>query len=133
MLRAVLLLLSLLATSPALAQAVAFAQAPEQSSGTGFADTIEGAISAAVAHCVEGGASEQDCQITAACSYAGWSIDLFVQHNEGIHWHEIYCGIPDETTARAMAEAACKMENRPYLIECALVQLWNVQTPMMEW
>jgi hypothetical protein len=34
----------------------------------------------------------QDCLRVKWCYPAGWSADLFVQHKEGIHWHEYLCG-----------------------------------------
>jgi hypothetical protein len=103
--------------------AIAFAQAPEQSGGVGVAATVEEAIAAAMAECVAGGAPEENCFITAACEPAGWSVDVFLQHQEGPHWHEMHCGLPDEVTARAVAAALCDQAVRPYLMECALVGL----------
>ncbi len=103
--------------------AIAFAQAPEQSGGVGVAATVEEAIAAAMAECVAGGAPEENCFITAACEPAGWSVDVFLQHQEGPHWHEMHCGLPDEVTARAVAAALCDAVARPYLMECALVGL----------
>jgi len=105
------------------AGAVAFAQAVEQSGGVGIGATLEEAVAAARAECVAGGAAEADCLITAACEPAGWSVDVFLQHVEGPHWHEMHCGLPDEVTARAVAAALCDAEARPYLMECALVQV----------
>jgi hypothetical protein len=105
------------------AGAIAFAQAAEQSGGVATADTVEEAIAAALAECVAGGARDEDCYISAACEPAGWSVDIFLQHQEGPHWHEMICGIAEEATIKAMAAAVCDREARPYLIECAVVQV----------
>ena len=119
---------------PATAQSIAFAQAPEQSSGVGVGATIEEAIADAKAECVGGGALAEDCFVTAACDYAGWTADFFVQHTEGNHWHETFCGLPEETSPALMEAVICDIETRPYLLECALVQVWSPNgTALMEW
>jgi hypothetical protein len=125
--RVLMLVVAMGAAGAAAAQelvgAIAFAQAPEQSGGVGIGATVTEAIAAAMAECVAGGAPEENCFITAACEPAGWSVDVFVQHQEGPHWHEMHCGLPDEVTARAVAATLCDAEARPYLMECALVQV----------
>lgn len=103
--------------------AIAYAQAVEQSGGVGTGETIEAAIAAARAECVAGGARAQDCLITAACAPAQWSVDIFVQHQEGPHWHEMLCGIGDEAVIAGVVAALCDRAARPWLIECALVQV----------
>jgi hypothetical protein len=105
------------------AGAIAFAQAPEQSGGVGVAATVEEAIAAAMAECVAGGAPEENCFITAACEPAGWSMDVFVQHQEGPHWHEMICGIAEQGMIAALEAAVCDPAVRPWLIECAVVQV----------
>ena len=104
---------------------IAFVQAPEQSWGMGMGDTPEQAFAAATAQCVEGGALAEDCLQTNWCLPAGWSIDLFLQHQEGLHWHEVICGLPSAEAGQAVAQALCDRSERPYLIECALVQLYD--------
>lgn len=119
---------------PAAAQSIAIAQAPEQSAGVGFGATIEDAIAGAKAECVAGGAFAEDCFITTACDYAGWTADFFVQHTEGNHWHETFCGLPEESSPALMEAVVCDAESRPNLLECALVQVWSPDgTPQMEW
>lgn len=103
--------------------AIAFAQAVEQGGGTGTGATIEAAVAAARAECVAGGARAEDCLITAACEPAQWSVDIFVQHQEGPHWHEMLCGIADEAMIAGVVEAVCDRAARPWLMECALVQV----------
>lgn len=103
--------------------AIAFAQAPEQSGGVGIGETVTEAIAAAMAECVAGGAPEENCFITAACEPAGWSMDVFVQHQEGPHWHEMICGIAEQGMIEGLAAAVCDPAVRPWLIECAVVQV----------
>jgi len=123
-----------LAALPAAAQSIAFAQAPEQSAGVGYAQGIDAAIAAARAECEAGGAAPGDCSITTACDWAGWSADFFVQHEAGNHWHETYCGLASEETTALLEAAICDAQSRPELIECALVQVWSPEgAAQMEW
>ena len=103
------------------AGAIAYAQAVEQSGGVATGATLDEAVAAARADCVAGGALAEDCLISAACEPAGWSIDVFVQHQEGPHWHEMICGIADEAMIEGIAAAVCEREARPWIMECALV------------
>ena len=121
------LLAALACPLPAFAQpmGIAFVQAPEMSSGMATGATSEDAFAAATAQCVEGGAMAEDCLRTNWCLPAGYSIDVFAQHQEGLHWHETLCGLPSEETAREVAEVLCNRSARPYLIECMLVQLYD--------
>lgn len=122
---------------PALAQVpsgIAFVQAPEQSSGVAMGATPEEAFVAATAICIEGGAYPEDCLQTNWCNPAGWSVDLFVQHREGIHWHEVVCGLPSEALAKTVGEALCAPEQRPDIIECLVVQIYDPNgAGQMEW
>lgn len=113
---------------------IAFVQAPEMASGVATGLTPEEGFAGATAGCMEAGAHPDDCIPTTWCLPAGWSIDLFVQHEEGVHWHENYCGLPSAAMAERMAGMLCDRGERPWLIECALVQMWDPDgTPMMEW
>lgn len=78
-----------------------------------------------MAQCVEGGAEARDCIVTNYCSPAGWSVDLFIQHREGLHWHEVTCGLPELSMAQTFEAMACNRDARPWLIECALVQIYD--------
>ena len=120
-----LIALPLTATAQEGPRGIAFVQAPEQSFGVGFGATPVEAFAQATAQCVAGGAEAADCLPTTWCQPMGWSIDLFVQHAEGPHWHETHCGLPDHATAQAVAAALCDRQSRPYLIECALVQIYD--------
>ena len=73
----------------------------------------------------EGGAEAADCIPTNWCQPAGFSIDLFVMHTEGLHWHEVTCGLPTEEIARATAAAICTQGARPWIADCQLVQIYD--------
>lgn len=104
---------------------IAFVQAPEQSWGVAMGATPAEAFARATAQCVEGGALAEDCLQTNWCQPAGWSVDLFVMHQEGIHWHEVVCGLPNEEIAQAVAAEICDKAAREMIIECDLVQVYD--------
>jgi len=118
-----------LAAGPASAQTgprgIAFVQAPETGGGVCTSATPEEGFACAVAECMEGGATDEDCIRTDWCQPAGWSVDIFVQHREGPHWHEVICGMASEAVAKAAAEAACDPNARDDLIECSVVQVYD--------
>ncbi|MBO6636509.1 MAG: hypothetical protein JJ920_00395 [Roseitalea sp.] len=124
----------ILAATPAHADGIAFVQALEQGSGVATGATMEEAFGRAVAQCTETGALEEDCIRTNWCAPAGFSVDVFLQHSEGPHWHEVVCGLPDEQIARTIGETLCDRDARPYLIECAVVQVYDPDGgTLMEW
>jgi hypothetical protein len=104
---------------------IAFVQAPEMSYGMAMGATPVEAFDAAIAQCVEGGAMAEDCIPTDWCQPAGWSIDVFVQHVEGLHWHETVCGLVSEDVALAVGAALCDTEAQPWITVCDLVQVWD--------
>ncbi|MCB1396994.1 MAG: hypothetical protein H6898_11435 [Rhodobacter sp.] len=106
---------------------IAFVQAPEQSSGMAIGPTPALAFEAAIAECVAGGALAADCLPTNWCQPAGWSVDVFVQHVEGIHWHEVVCGLPEEAVALSVAAALCNRDDRPWVALCDLTQVYDPQ------
>lgn len=118
-----------LAAGPAAAQdgpkGIAFVQAPEQGGGVCVGASPEEGFACAVAQCMESGAQDEDCIRTNWCQPAGWSVDIFLQHREGIHWHEVVCGLPSESIARSTGAAACDPEERDYLIACEVVQVYD--------
>jgi len=118
------------AAAPAAAEAIAFAQAPEMSFGIGLGGGLAEAIDRAMEDCGHPG----DCVVTTACSPAGWSVDVFLQHREGLHWHEIFCGFDSRETAEAIVPQLCSLATRPYLIDCMLSQVWNPDgIPQIQW
>ncbi|WP_018687699.1 hypothetical protein [Ahrensia kielensis] len=130
-LRIALTLSSILIAMPAMAQdgprGIAFVQAPEQGSGVATGVTMEEAFGKATDQCMESGALAEDCIKTNWCYPAGWSVDIFVQHSEGPHWHEVVCGLPSKAAAQATALHICDRNERDYLIECSPVQFYDEQ------
>lgn len=104
---------------------IAFVQAPEMASGMAMALTPTAGFAAATAQCVEGGAMAEDCLPTNWCLPAGWSVDLFVMHQEGLHWHEIHCGLPSHEAAEQLAAALCDPQAREWVTECLPVQFYD--------
>lgn len=124
-----LALAAMLFTAPAMAQdgpvGIAFVEAPEQGGGVAVAGDRETAFAEATAQCMESGALEEDCLPVRWCFPAGWSIDVFVQHREGPHWHEVICGVANAAVARSLVSHVCDRTERPELLECALVQVYD--------
>lgn len=104
---------------------IAFAQAPEMGMGVATGTDMAETVAAARAECVASGAGEADCMPMAWCQPAGWSIDLFVMHSEGPHWHEVICGLPDRNLAEQLAETYCAASERLGWSECLLVQVYD--------
>lgn len=103
---------------------IAFVQAPEAGGGVATGTTPDVAIAAAIAQCTHT-AEAEDCIVTNWCQPAGWSIDLFVMHQEGPHWHEVVCGLPSRELAESVAELLCDLSGREWLMLCELVQLYD--------
>lgn len=116
---------SLATASPLLADGVAIVQAPEQAIGMAFGTDPQQTVGDAIAECVEQGAYAEDCAVTHWCSPAGWTMMIFAQHQEGNHWGEFYCGIPDRALIESMAEVVCNPNIRPELIMCEIVQIYD--------
>lgn len=119
----------IMSPAPAAAQegpvGIAFVQAPEQGGGVCTGAAAEQAFSCAVEQCMESGARDEDCLRTNWCMPSGWSVDVFLQHQEGPHWHEVVCGLPSKAIAMAVAVHLCDRTERDYLIECAPVQFYD--------
>lgn len=104
---------------------IAYVQAPEMSSGTCTGKDAKSAFACARKQCIDGGGTDEDCVDIAYCFPARFSVDVFVQSQEGAHWHEFYCGWDSKEVALAAAEVACDKEKRPYLMECAPVLIYD--------
>lgn len=104
---------------------IAYVQAPEQGGGVAMGATPEEALAGARQGCIETGADARDCLPIAWCMPAGWSVDVFVQHVEGIHWHEFYCGLPERAIAEQVANAVCNLDARPWLVVCQAAQVYD--------
>ncbi len=107
------------------AQGIAFSEAVEQSSGVCLGDNPVDAMQCARDKCVAGGAEARDCLRVKWCYPAGWSADIFLQHQEGPHWHEYLCGWDSRESVLKAAEVTCDRSLRSYLIECSAVRLWS--------
>ncbi|MEN0000532.1 MAG: hypothetical protein AAF940_06575 [Pseudomonadota bacterium] len=118
-----------LGSTPAFAQdgliGIAFVQAPEQGGGVAVDSDMESAFEKATAECMSNGAAAADCLRTNWCQPAGWSVDLFLQHQEGVHWHEVVCGMASESIARASVPILCDKSERTYIAACQMVQLYD--------
>jgi len=102
---------------------IAVAQAPEAALGMCFGEDPHQAISCAQDMCMrETGFGPEDCPVTNWCFPAYWSADVFMQHREGLHWHEILCGWQNRDDLEAAIAIKCAAE---WLIECTPVALWN--------
>ncbi|MEX0347215.1 MAG: hypothetical protein AB3N20_19995 [Rhizobiaceae bacterium] len=112
-------------TTASQAQGIAFSEAVEQSSGVCFGDNPVDAMQCARDKCAAGGAEARDCLRVKWCYPAGWSADIFLQHQEGPHWHEYLCGWDSRESVLRAAEVACDRSLRSYLIECSAVRLWS--------
>ncbi len=113
------------ATAQSDVRGIAFVQAAEQSSGICVDTNAEAAIACARAECVAGGAAQEHCELMSWCYPAGWSVDIFAQHQAGPHWHDFSCGWPTRSAAMKAAAILCDEAERPYLIECAPRRWWR--------
>ena len=128
----VLLMLIILAgpgSLPARAQetvGIAFVQAPEQSAGTCVGGNMDKAFACAKAECASrDGVSAADCLRVKWCYPAGWAADLFVQHKEGIHWHDYLCGWGSKEDLLAAVKVRCEGSSKEWLLECSIVKAWD--------
>lgn len=104
---------------------IAIVQAPEQAPSIATGRNMQQAFEEATAQCVAQGGLADECVRTVWCAPAGWTVDVFVQHREGPHWHEVVCGLPGEAAARGTALHMCDRSERDYLIECLPVQIYD--------
>ena len=104
-------------------QGMAVSQAPEAGLGVCFGPEAKDALDCAVAQCMtESGLGEADCAPNLWCFPHGWAADIFIQHNEGPHWHKFVC----DRQSREQLDALVAMECAPdYLMECAAVRIWD--------
>jgi len=121
------LLLALAMTVSAAAErlGIAFVQAPEQGQGVCTGNEPDEAFACAVKQCVKSGATAQDCLRTKWCFPSGWSADVFLLHNEGVHWHEVTCGWPSQNAALEAAKITCDRKERDFIVDCTVVQIYD--------
>ena len=104
---------------------IAYVEAPEQSSGVCVAGNTDKAFSCAKARCAEGGTLARDCLRIAWCFPAGWSTDVFLQNQDGFHWHEFSCGWDSKEMALRAAQLRCDRGLSPQLLECMTVAVYD--------
>lgn len=122
---AALLFLGLAIATPSVGLATGFgvSQAPEAGTGVCFGDNADSTMACARKKCMaQSGLSAADCPRILWCFPAGWTADIFMQHREGIHWHEYLCGWDSRETLQSAVDLKCKKE---FLIECSAVQIWS--------
>lgn len=122
---AALLFWGLAVTNPSmgLATGIAVSQAPEAGIGVCFGDDADSAMTCARKKCMtQSGLGAEDCLQILWCSPAGWTADIFMQHREGIHWHDYLCGWDSRETLQSAVDLKCKTE---FLIQCSAVQIWS--------
>lgn len=103
--------------------AFAAAQAAEAGTGVCFGAGATETMQCAVDKCVaQSGLMAEDCGVQAFCSSAQWSADLFMMHEQGIHWHDYLCGWGSEPQLHSAIQAKCSGQG---LVECSAVTVWN--------
>jgi hypothetical protein len=104
---------------------IAYVAAPEQSSGVCVAGNADKAFACARAKCTAGGALARDCLRIAWCFPSGWSTDVFLQNQDGFHWHEFSCGWHSKEMALRAARLRCDRSLSPQLLECMTVGVYD--------
>ena len=104
---------------------IAFVQAPEQGQGLCTGNTPDKAFACAVEQCVKSGAEARDCLRTNWCFPSGWSADVLLLHNEGVHWHEVTCGWVSRHAALEAAKVMCDRKHRDFVVDCSVVQIYD--------
>jgi hypothetical protein len=103
-------------------QGLAVAQAPEAGLGVCFGPD-KSAIECAEQKCMdESGLGIEDCAANLWCFPAHWAADVFVQHQEGLHWHDFECGWLSREKLEAAVALLCEED---YIIECQAVRIWD--------
>ncbi len=121
-------LFGIFAFSPiALAQSgltgIAITQAPEAGGGMCYGEDAATAIACAQADCVkQTGLDIEDCIVTNWCAPAGWTLDVFIQSQDGPHWHNFSCGWSSREQAELSAKITCQAD---YIMGCMPVVVWS--------
>jgi hypothetical protein len=104
---------------------IAFVEAPERSGGYCVGKSPDQAFACAREKCAVDGVKPAECLRRAWCYPAGWTVDVFLQHKEGPHWHEYSCGWDSREAAVKAAGLKCDKALRPYLIDCTPVRFFD--------
>lgn len=104
-------------------KAIAVYQAPEAGLGVCVGENTAKTMACAQQKCVaESGLEVEDCIESLVCAPMGWTADIFMQHQEGNHWHDYVCGQLSKAALDQAVASKCKSE---WLIECDAVQIWR--------
>jgi hypothetical protein len=102
---------------------MAVSQAPEAGLGICIGPDAAATMQCAQEACMtESSLGELDCAVNLWCYPHAFVADIFMQHREGIHWHEILCGQNDREILDRLIATTC---DRDYLIECGAVRIWD--------
>jgi len=104
---------------------IAYVEAPERSAGVCVAGSPEKGFACARNRCAESGVPGNECLRRAWCYPAGWSVDMFLQDRNGIHWHEFTCGLASQELAQALARLKCEPKHAAAYIECTPVRYFD--------
>ena len=104
---------------------IAFVHAPEMGSGVCMGGTPDKAFACARERCIREGGNAQACKRIAWCFPARWSVDVFLQNEDGVHWHEFTCGLDSRATAAKVAAVQCDRTSRPDLRECMVTRFFD--------
>ena len=104
---------------------IAIVEAPEQGGGVCFSGNLDRAFACAREQCASEAGYPEDCYRVRWCYPAGWSADLFIQNQDGFHFHDYLCGWTDREALEAAVAIKCDKERYPYLLECAAVRMWD--------
>ena len=111
-------------------QGIAITQAPEAATGICYGEDASQTIACAQADCVaQSGLKTEDCFLTNWCAPAGWTLDVFLQSNEGLHWHEFSCGWSTRKQAELSAKIICQRE---FIRMCTPVVVWSPEGQRIE-
>ena len=104
---------------------IAYVEAPERAAGVCVAGSPDKGFACARERCAEPGVPGNECLRRAWCYPAGWSVDMFLQDRNGIHWHEFTCGLPSRELAQALAKLKCEPTHAERYIECTPVRYFD--------
>lgn len=106
---------------------IAIVEAPEQGGGVCFADNLDKGFECARDQCASEAGQSADCYRVRWCYPAGWSADVFIQNQEGFHFHDYLCGWQSREDLEAAIAVKCDRTTKDWLLECATVRMWDNQ------
>lgn len=104
---------------------IAIVEAPEQAGGVCFADNLDEGFACAREKCTGEAAYPEDCYRVRWCYPAGWSADIFIQNQEGFHFHDYLCGWQSREDLEAAIAVKCDRSTKDWLLGCQAVRMWD--------